>query len=78
MSVGKDKLQGGRCIVLATMFAEPDRNTSKPVVNRWFGRADGVPREWQGDVGTRISHRGLAEKIDLSNCGGVTGPTTRT
>jgi len=41
------------------MFAEPDRNTSKPVINRWFGRADGVPfffagiwREWQGDVGT--------------------------
>ena len=43
----------------ATMFAEPDRNTSKPVVNRWFGGADGLPfffagiwREWQGDVGT--------------------------
>ena len=41
------------------MFAEPDRNTSKPVVNRWFGRADGVPfffagiwREWEGDHGT--------------------------
>jgi putative SOS response-associated peptidase YedK len=41
------------------MFAEPDRNTAKPVVNRWFERADGVPfffagiwREWQGDVGT--------------------------
>jgi hypothetical protein len=25
------------------MFAEPDRNTSKPVINRWFGRADGMP-----------------------------------
>jgi len=59
VTVGKDKLQGGRCIVPATMFAEPDRNTAKPVVNRWFGRADGLPlffagvwREWQGDVGT--------------------------
>jgi putative SOS response-associated peptidase YedK len=59
VTVGKDKLQGGRCIVPAMMFAEPDRNTAKPVVNRWFGRADGLPfffagiwREWQGDVGT--------------------------
>jgi len=59
VSIGKDKLQGGRCIVPATMFAEPDRNTARPVINRWFGRADGVPfffagiwREWQGDVGT--------------------------
>ena len=59
VTVGKDKLQGGRCIVPATMFAEPDCNTSKPVINRWFGRADGVPfffagiwREWQGDHGT--------------------------
>jgi putative SOS response-associated peptidase YedK len=59
VTVGKDKNQGGRCIVPATMFAEPDHNTSKPVVNRWFGRADGVPfffagiwREWQGDIGT--------------------------
>jgi hypothetical protein len=25
------------------MFAEPDRNTSKPMINRWFGRADGLP-----------------------------------
>jgi putative SOS response-associated peptidase YedK len=59
VTVGKDKLQGGRCIVPATMFAEPDRNTSQPVVNRWFGRADRMPfffagiwRQWQGDVGT--------------------------
>jgi len=59
VTIGRDKLQGGRCIVPATMFAEPDRNTSKPVINRWFGRADGVPFffagiwcEWQGDVGT--------------------------
>ena len=59
VTVGKDKLQGGRCIVPATMFAEPDRNTSKPVVNHWFGRADRMPfffariwRQWQGDVGT--------------------------
>jgi putative SOS response-associated peptidase YedK len=51
--------RGGRCIVPAKMFAEPDRNTAKPVINRWFGRADGQPfffagvwREWQGDVGT--------------------------
>jgi putative SOS response-associated peptidase YedK len=60
VTVGKDKLQGGRCIVPASMFAEPDRNTSKPVVNRWFASADGLPfffagiwREWQGDRGTK-------------------------
>lgn len=59
VTVGKDKLKGGRCIVPASMFAEPDRNTSKPVINRWFGRADGVAfffagiwRKWQGDHGT--------------------------
>lgn len=41
-------------------FAEPDRNTSKPVVFRWFKRADGLPfffagiwREWEGDRGTK-------------------------
>ena len=28
VTVGKDKFKGGRCIVPATMFAEPDRNTS--------------------------------------------------
>src|SRR5260370_15096247 len=28
LTVGKDKNQGGRCIVPATMFTEPDRNTS--------------------------------------------------
>jgi hypothetical protein len=50
---------GGRCIVPASAFSEPDRNTSKPVINRWFGRTDGKPfffagvwREWTGDVGT--------------------------
>src|SRR4051812_38885418 len=32
---------GQRCLVPATAFAEPDRNTSKPVVFRWFGRPDG-------------------------------------
>jgi hypothetical protein len=32
-----------RCIVPATAFAEPDRNTSKPVVFRWFRRIDGEP-----------------------------------
>ena len=59
VTVGKDKNQGGRCIVPAMAFAEPDRNTSKPVLNRWFQRTDGVPfffagiwREWQGDHGT--------------------------
>ena len=37
----------------ATAFAEPDRNTSKPVVIRWFRRTDGelfffagIWREW--------------------------------
>lgn len=59
VEVGKDKNKGGRCLVPATAFAEPDRNTSKPVVNRWFKRADGKPfffasvwREWPGDHGT--------------------------
>jgi len=49
-----------RCIVPATAFAEPDRNTSKPVLFRWFRRADGEPfffagiwREWEGDRGTK-------------------------
>ena len=49
-----------RCIVPATAFAEPDRNTSKPVVFRWFRRTDGEPfffagiwREWEGDRGTK-------------------------
>jgi putative SOS response-associated peptidase YedK len=32
-----------RCLVPATAFAEPDRNTSKPVVWRWFQRADKQP-----------------------------------
>ncbi len=56
---GADKHAGGRCIVPAVAFAEPDKTTSKPVVNRWFGRTDGVPfffagvwREWTGDHGT--------------------------
>jgi putative SOS response-associated peptidase YedK len=49
-----------RCIVPAMAFAEPDRNTSKPVVFRWFARADGLPfyfagiwRDWEGDRGTK-------------------------
>jgi putative SOS response-associated peptidase YedK len=49
-----------RCIVPATAFAEPDRNTSKPVVIRWFRRTDGEPlffariwRAWDGDRGTK-------------------------
>ena len=44
----------------ATAFAEPDRNTSKPVVWRWFERADkqpfffaGIWRPWTGDRGTK-------------------------
>jgi len=31
------------CVVPATAFAEPDRNTSKPVEWRWFERADKQP-----------------------------------
>jgi putative SOS response-associated peptidase YedK len=49
-----------RCVVPATAFSEPDRNTSKPVQFRWFKRADGEPfffagiwREWEGDRGTK-------------------------
>jgi putative SOS response-associated peptidase YedK len=49
-----------RCVVPATAFAEPDRNTSKPVQWRWFGRADkqpfffaGIWRPWTGDRGTK-------------------------
>ncbi|SEP26391.1 Putative SOS response-associated peptidase YedK [Rhodospirillales bacterium URHD0017] len=49
-----------RCIVPAAAFAEPDRNTSKPVVIRWFRRPAGEPfffagiwREWEGDRGTK-------------------------
>ncbi len=49
-----------RCIVPATAFSEPDRNTSKPVQFRWFKRTDGQPfffagiwREWEGDRGTK-------------------------
>jgi putative SOS response-associated peptidase YedK len=58
--VGKDNNKGGRCIVPASAFAEPDRNTANPVVCRWFQRADRLPfffagiwREWQGDRGTK-------------------------
>ena len=49
-----------RCVVPATAFAEPDRNTSKPVQWRWFGRPDNEPfffagiwRPWTGDRGTK-------------------------
>lgn len=49
-----------RCVVPATAFAEPDRNTSKPVQFRWFERPDrkpfffaGIWREWEGDRGTK-------------------------
>jgi len=41
-------------------FSEPDRNTSKPVVFRWFAPPGGEPvyfagiwREWEGDRGTK-------------------------
>ena len=51
-----------RCVVPATAFAEPDRNTSKPVEWRWFERADkqpfffaGIWRPWTGDRGTKKS-----------------------
>jgi len=49
-----------RCVVPASAFAEPDRNTAKPVLWRWFERADGQPfffagiwRPWTGDRGTK-------------------------
>jgi putative SOS response-associated peptidase YedK len=58
--VGTEQNKGGRCIVPASAFAEPDRNTANPVVFRWFQRTDGLPfffagiwREWQGDRGTK-------------------------
>ncbi len=51
---------GQRCLVPATAFSEPDRNTSKPVVFRWFARSAGelfyfagIWREWEGDRGTK-------------------------
>jgi putative SOS response-associated peptidase YedK len=63
VSVGKD--EGGRCIVPAVRFAEPDKNTGMkthgtPSVNRWFARPDGslfafagIWRTWTGDRGTK-------------------------
>jgi putative SOS response-associated peptidase YedK len=53
--------RGHRCVVPATAFAEPDKNTPKgAVVWRWFERADkrpfffaGIWRPWTGDRGTR-------------------------
>jgi putative SOS response-associated peptidase YedK len=51
---------GQRCLVSATAFSEPDRNTSKPVVFRWFARPGGelfyfagIWREWEGNRGTK-------------------------
>lgn len=59
VEVGKEKKKGGRCLVPAAAFAEPDEHTSNPRINRWFRRADGLPflfagiwREWTGDHGT--------------------------
>jgi hypothetical protein len=66
VTVGKDKLQGGRCIVPATMFAEPDRNTSKPVVNRWFGRADGTPFFFAGIKNAHLV--GFPTSLGLIRC----------
>ena len=50
-----------RCIVPATAFSEPDKNTPKGAVEwRWFERADKLPfffagiwRPWTGDRGTK-------------------------
>src|SRR6266851_4338992 len=50
-----------RCVVPATAFSEPDKNTPKgAVVWRWFERADkqpfffaGIWRPWTGDRGTK-------------------------
>lgn len=54
-----------RCLVPVSAFAEPDRNTSKPVVFRWFARPTdsdgyrlpfffaGIWRQWEGDRGTK-------------------------
>ena len=57
--VGKDGNTGGRCLVPAAAFSEPDENTSNPRIFRWFKRTDGLPfffagvwREWTGDHGT--------------------------
>lgn len=48
-----------RCVVPVTAFAEPDKNTSKPVVFRWFAQPNqkplffaGIWRPWTGDRGT--------------------------
>jgi hypothetical protein len=51
-----------RCVVPATAFSEPDKNTPKGAVEwRWFERADKLPfffagiwRPWTGDRGTKI------------------------
>jgi putative SOS response-associated peptidase YedK len=46
-----------RCIVRVTAFAEPDRNTSRPVVFRWFR-----PRGWGSlTMGNWFQH------IDIDN-----------
>ena len=50
-----------RCVVPATAFSEPDKNTPKgSVVWRWFERTDkqpfffaGIWRPWTGDRGTK-------------------------
>jgi putative SOS response-associated peptidase YedK len=52
--------QAQRCIAPATVFADPERNTSKPIVFRWFRRTNGEPfffagisRQWEGDRRTK-------------------------
>ncbi len=54
------KNPASRCVVPVSRFAEPDRRTAKPVVNRWFRRPDdslfffaGIWTEWERNRGTR-------------------------
>lgn len=51
---------GQRCLVPATAFSDPDRNTIKPVIFPWLARPGrelfyfaGIWRECEGDCGTR-------------------------
>ena len=61
VTVGKVGNRGGRCIVPATAFPEPDKNTPKGAVEwRWFERADKLPfffagtwRPWTGSGARR-------------------------
>ncbi|MGE3651267.1 MAG: hypothetical protein AB7G10_23265 [Reyranellaceae bacterium] len=56
--------KGQRCVVPATALVEPDCNTSKPVVVRWFRRIDGEPFFFRRDLarmGGRPRHEGEAQ-----------------